>query len=153
MDTPAQDNDDSIDEESSNSPSSSSAKRYNPKNCRKVRKLSSAQMQEREIQMTAERQTAFITKMNSIHGNAPDNDKSGDCDFARMIGKQMGMVGVSFCDLYIEKLCFCDENVRVRKKILQFLQNFHFNLLQTIFLISQCKKTLLGSSPEFSAKR
>ena len=54
-------------------------------------------MQEREIEMSAERQSAFLAKMNSIKGNSTDAD--GDIDFAIMIGKQMRLVSDSFCDL------------------------------------------------------
>ena len=103
VETPAPDNDDSTDEESAISPSTSTAKRYDPKNCKKVRKLSAAQMQDKEIKMREERQAAFMSKINLIHGKEPDNDDSGDADFARMIEKQMRTVFVSFCDLCSEK--------------------------------------------------
>ena len=72
---------------------SSNKRVYDPENCKKVRKLSSAQMQEKEIKNRDERQAAFIEKINSMQCNPPENDDGeGDLDFGRLIGKQMRLV-------------------------------------------------------------
>ena len=76
---------------------SSNKRVYDPENCKKVRKLSSAQMQEKEIKMREDRQTAFINTMKSIQNNndpasnALEQD-DGDSDFTKFIGKQMRLV-------------------------------------------------------------
>ena len=76
---------------------STSAKVYDPENCKKMRKLSSAQMQEKEIQMRDERQTVLLETMMGIQSSvtpnsAPVNDDEGDTEFTQMIGKQLRLV-------------------------------------------------------------
>lgn len=89
------------DEDSQNSPtpSTSSAKRYDPNNCKKKRKLSAAKMQEKDIKMKEDRQAAFFHKLNSIQGNpTPSEDKDGDQEFGNMVTKEMRLVCELFCN-------------------------------------------------------
>ena len=62
-----------------------------------MKKLSAAQMQAEEIKMRKERQTAIMQKINSIPCTSSEKDEEGDADFGRMVGKQVHLVGVSFC--------------------------------------------------------
>lgn len=71
-------------------PSSSFAKVYDPEHSKKLRKLSSAQMQEKEIKDRNERQAAFLGFIKKSAQETDDDD--GDSDFARMICKQMRSV-------------------------------------------------------------
>ena len=79
-------------------PSTSTHKKvYDPETCKKMRKLSSAQMQQQEIKMRQERQNAFINTMKSIvANNAPATNAvekdNGDSEFTKMIEKQMSLV-------------------------------------------------------------
>ena len=70
--------------------SASSAKRYDPNNCKTPRKLSAAKMQEKDIKMKEDRQKAFFEKLKSI--DPPEDDEDGDVEFGRMVAKQMRLV-------------------------------------------------------------
>ena len=96
--TSARENGDSgLEVNTSDAQTTSSAKVYDPESCKKKRKFSSAQMQEKEIQMKEDRQTVFMETMRSINNNtSQEKDDNGDYDFGRMVGKQMRLVCVLF---------------------------------------------------------
>ena len=85
------------------------AKVYDPEHCKKMRKLSSAQMQEKEIKMREERQNELLETMRGIRSSvnpnsAQENDVEGDTEFTQMIGKQLRLV-VALKPCFLKYIC------------------------------------------------